>query len=101
MISKNQQIKDSLSATREKRKTQTCKVYELKLSENKLNVSQIEFLNSIFIEAKWVYNDILNFNDLKNYAVSSTVKVCGENVRLQNFGATFSEAENKQENLRC
>ena len=37
--------------------------------------------------------------NLKNYAVSSTVKVCGENVRHQNFDATFCEAENKQENL--
>ena len=67
MITKNQQIKDSLSATREKRKTQTCKVYELKLSENKFNLKQIDFLHRIFLEAKWVYNDILNFNDLKNY----------------------------------
>ena len=39
--------------------------------------------------------------NLKNYAVSSTVKVCGENVRHQNFDATFNEAENKHENLRC
>jgi len=39
--------------------------------------------------------------NLKNYAVSSTVKVCGENVRHRNFDATFVEAENKQENLRC
>jgi len=67
MITKNQQIKDSLSITREKRKTQTCKVYELKLSENKFNLKQIDFLHRIFLEAKWVYNDILNFNDLKNY----------------------------------
>jgi transposase len=67
MITKNQQIKDSLSATREKRKTQTCKVYELKLSENKFNIFQIDFLHRIFLEAKWVYNDILNFNDLKKY----------------------------------
>lgn len=67
MITKNQQIKDSLLATREKRKTQTCKVYELKLSENKLNIFQIDFLHRIFLEAKWVYNDILNFNDLKKY----------------------------------
>ena len=37
--------------------------------------------------------------NLKNYAVSSTVKVCGENVRHQISGATFREAENKQENL--
>jgi putative transposase len=39
--------------------------------------------------------------NLKNYAVSSTVKVCGENVRHQFFDATFYEAENKQKNLRC
>lgn len=37
--------------------------------------------------------------NLKNYAVSSTVKVCGENVRHRNFDATFVEAENKHENL--
>jgi len=67
MKTKNQRIKDSLLITREKRKTQTCKVYELKLSENKFNLQQIEFLNRIFLEAKWVYNDILNFNDIKNY----------------------------------
>lgn len=34
MITKNQQIKDSLNKTREKRKTQTCKVFELKLVFN-------------------------------------------------------------------
>jgi len=67
MITKNQQIKYSLSATGEKRKTQTCKVYELKLCENKLNKIQIDFLHRIFLEAKWIYNDILSFNDLKNY----------------------------------
>jgi hypothetical protein len=67
MSIKNQKIKDSLANTREKRKTQSCKVYELKLSENKFNRDQFEFLHRIFLEAKWIYNDILNFNDLKNY----------------------------------
>lgn len=36
--------------------------------------------------------------NLKNYAVSSTVKVCGENIR-PSIRATFNEAENKHENL--
>jgi transposase len=67
MKTKNQQIKDSLIATREKRKNQLCKVFELKLVANQMNQSQIEFLNRIFLEAKWMYNDILNYNDLKTY----------------------------------
>jgi transposase len=67
MKTKNQKIKDSLVATREKRKNQLCKVFELKLVANQMNQSQIEFLNRIFLEAKWMYNDILNYNDLKTY----------------------------------
>jgi putative transposase len=67
MKTKNQQIKDSLIATRNKRKNQVCKVYEIKLISNKMNISQKEFLNRVFLEAKWMYNDILNHNDLKTY----------------------------------
>ncbi len=67
MKTKNQQIKDTLIATREKRKNQICKVFELKLVHNQMNQAQIKFLNRIFLEAKWLYNDILAHNDLKTY----------------------------------
>ena len=56
MKTKNQKIKDSLVATREKRKNQLCKAFELKLVANQMNQYQIEFLNRIFLEAKWMYN---------------------------------------------
>lgn len=52
MKTKNQKIKNSLLATKEKRKTQSCKVFELKIVNNQLNQTQIEFLNRIFLEAK-------------------------------------------------
>ena len=67
MITKNQKIKDLIKQTREKRKTQTCKVFELKLISNQINSQQKHFLSRVFLEAKWIYNDILNFDDLKNY----------------------------------
>jgi putative transposase len=59
MTTKSQQIKNSLAQTREKRKSQTCKVFELKLVDNQLNKLQKEFLKRIFLESKWLYNDIL------------------------------------------
>lgn len=67
MTTKSQQIKNSLAQTREKRKSQTCKVFELKLVDNQLNKLQKEFLKRIFLESKWLYNDILACNDLKTY----------------------------------
>lgn len=51
---------NSLKATKEKRKDQRCKVFEIKVRKNKLNKTQLEHLNMIFVEAKWIYNDILN-----------------------------------------
>ena len=55
------------------------KVFQLKIRENKLTKSQIEFLVKIFIEGKWYYNSCLAFgkiernkpwkNDTKNKTV--------------------------------
>lgn len=52
-------IKASLKATREKRETQHCKVYELKINSKKLNSTQKEQLKRAFLEAKWLKNTIL------------------------------------------
>ena len=37
------------------------KVFELKIQYNKLNETQRKFLNRLFLESKWYYNDCLNF----------------------------------------
>ena len=66
-MNKYQQIKESGMKTRLRRKSQTCKVFELKIQSNKLNNKQKYFLNKLFLEAKWFYNDIISFDDLKNY----------------------------------
>lgn len=56
---KNAKIKETLALTREKRKSQQCKVFDLKIVENKLSKRQFEDLKMQFVESKWLYNDIL------------------------------------------
>ena len=57
---KNAQIKATLLATKERRKTQKCFVFSTKINYHKLNKLQKEQLQRLFVEAKWVYNDIIN-----------------------------------------
>lgn len=73
---KNKAIAASLKATRERRKSQTCKVFELKVQYNKLSVTQREALFMLFVEAKWLYNDCLSSElDPWNYKPGTTVTV--------------------------
>jgi putative transposase len=57
---KKEQIKATRNATRERRKTQTCKCYTLKIVQNRLNKTQKQYLHKVFIEAKWFYNFLLS-----------------------------------------
>ena len=57
---KNAQIKATLLATKERRKTQKCFVFSTKINYRKLNKLQKEQLKMLFVEGKWVYNDIIN-----------------------------------------
>lgn len=56
---KNAQIKATLLATKERRKTQKCFVFSTKIDYRKLNKLQKEQIRMLFVEAKWVYNDII------------------------------------------
>ena len=58
---KNANIKASMKETLNRRKSQFCRVYELKIQKNRLSAKQKKQLKMIFIEAKWIYNDILNW----------------------------------------
>jgi putative transposase len=59
-MNKNETIRATLKATRAKRKTQTCRVYEVKIDTSHLNNTTQEHLNRLFLEAKWFYNYILS-----------------------------------------
>ena len=59
-VEKNAQIKATLLATKERRKTQKFFVFSTKIDYRNLNKRQKEQLQMLFVEAKWVYNDIIN-----------------------------------------
>ena len=65
-ITKNKNIASSMAVTMAKRKMQQCRVYKVKIDESRLSVKQKEQLKMLFVEAKWLYNDCLNWLDENN-----------------------------------
>ncbi|MCW3099154.1 MAG: transposase OrfB [Chthonomonadaceae bacterium] len=59
MSTKSDNIKATLQATRERRKSQTCHVYEIKVDKARLSASQRLSLAQLFREAKWFWNAAL------------------------------------------
>lgn len=57
---KNKRIAESYRQTKLKRKSQLCKVFDLKIDKSRLNAAQSEYLKMMFVEAKWCYNYILS-----------------------------------------
>ncbi len=57
---KNNKIKDSLNKTKIKRKSQTVFIIKTKIDTDKLNRNTQVNLKKLFLEAKWLYNYIIN-----------------------------------------
>ena len=71
MTDKTEKWLQQLKQTKEKRKSQVCKVYELKFDMSHLSKEKSLYLKQLFLEAKWLYNSILSSKnifkfDLKN-----------------------------------
>lgn len=89
---KNEKIRAAQKETKARRATQVCSVYKVKIDESNLSKRQKEHLKMLFVEAKWVYNDILNFskdNNLKDYKTSK------KNIIVKNKNGEFEERELK------
>jgi len=54
---KRLKIHESMSATRQRRKHQACRVFKVKIDESKMSSRQREQLKMMFVEAKWIKND--------------------------------------------
>jgi putative transposase len=52
--------------TKEKRKHQSCRVFEVKVDMSKLSIKQNHYFNLLFTEAKWFYNYCLGQDDINN-----------------------------------
>lgn len=58
-IFKNSVIRNTLKKTRERRKSQICKQYEIKIDKSHLSESTTKHLEGLFLEAKWFYNSVI------------------------------------------
>lgn len=74
-LDKNRRIKESIKATKAKRKTQTCSTFDLKIVGNKLSRTQREALVRVFLEAKWLWNECIASGDPFSYKPRKNVLV--------------------------
>ena len=89
-LAKSKAIAETRKATKAKRKTQICKVREMKVIKNKLSKEQAEHLRLLFLEAKWFYNYMLANPSLRN-DIGAKLKVVS--VKLPD--GTFEQRELK------
>lgn len=61
---KNLKIKDTLRATKERRSQMDCRVFSVKVQENRLSRAKDEKLNRCFLEAKWLRNAVVATDSL-------------------------------------
>ena len=74
-LAKNQKIKETGKATRERRKDMLCRVFEVKVDLSRMSKSQRNDVNTLFREAKWFRNAYLADNGLSDKSRSVKVKV--------------------------
>ena len=67
---KKNKIRESRAKTFDKRLSQVCKCYELKINYKRLNSKQIEELKMLFVEGKWFYNHVLNLRNIEHLKLS-------------------------------
>jgi putative transposase len=97
---KRAKIKQSNLATKEKRKHQRPMVFELKIDYSHLNKTEIETLKMFFVEAKWLYNDILSTNDPFSYDYKNNkVTVLNKDRQPEERILKYLPAKNKQDVL--
>ena len=92
---KNLKIKDTLRATKERRSQMDCRVFSVKVQENRLSHAKEEKLNRCFLEAKWLYNatvatDTLSLEDTSSVQVK--VKDKFETREISNLSSQMKQS---------
>lgn len=91
-LEKNARIKATGQKTRQRRKTQAAKTYELKIVSNKLTAKQHETIEQMFLQAKWFYNDVISH--LEHHSLNNCdTKAKSVRVRMGAESDVFEERE--------
>lgn len=69
ILERNAKISEAGKATRLRRKSQVCKVYKCKIDVSSLTLKQKEQIKMMFVESKWIYNDIIRWSKEEGHSV--------------------------------
>lgn len=95
---KYEKQKQTLLATKEKRKSQRPICFELKIDYSHLNKSERETLKMFFVEAKWLYNHILSSEDpFKFDSKTRIVNVRNKDGNIEHRELRHLPAKNRQD----
>ena len=92
---KNLKIKDTLRATKERRSQMDCRVFSVKVQENRLSNAKLEKLYRCFLEVKWLRNAVVAPDSLSLDDTSSVqVKVNGtfETREISNLSSQMKQS---------
>ena len=92
---KNLKIKDTLCATKERRSQMDCRVFSVKIQENRLSKAKLEKLYRCFLEAKWLRNAVVATDTLSLEDTSTVqVKVSGtfETREIKNLSSQMKQS---------
>ena len=104
---RNKRIKASRKTTRNRRKTQVCRVFTCKVDYGKLTEKQRNALTELFRDAKRLYNDCVLADSVFDYAIPKSVTVrmpdgSFENRDLNRIGAQSAQGvvQQAKDNIR-
>lgn len=65
-LEEKHKIRDSLNATRERRKNQVIRVFELKVNCHQTSKETFKKMNYIFTQAKWIVNEMIHLGEIQD-----------------------------------
>ena len=66
-LEERQKIKNSLIETRERRKNQSIKVFELKVNCHQTSKETLKKMDFVFTQAKWIVNEMIRLGETQNF----------------------------------
>jgi len=66
-MTKNERIRQTLIETQKRRQNQILKVYEVKVDCHHISKEDFKKLNHLFVETKWIQNDVIASGDIFKY----------------------------------
>lgn len=92
---RNRKIRENGKATRERHSSMDCRVFSVKIQENRLSKAKLEKLYRCFLEGKWLYNAVVATDTLTLEDTSSVqIKVNGsfEERKISTLSAQMRQA---------